>query len=79
LSLALLAREQQGLAAHEKGVKAGATLSPRQFVHSPRGTALWGPSQAETAPCNSPRLGKGTRSCCLWAVSTKAAGDRAVA
>ena len=50
MSLVLLARDQQGLAAHEKGVKAGAKVSPAQVVHSPSSIVLQGLSGRDRAP-----------------------------
>lgn len=76
--LVLLAREQQGLATHEKGVKAGAKVSPAQVECLLSGIVLQELSQAETGPRNSPRHSKGTRPCFLWAIPAKAAEDRAV-
>lgn len=65
LTPVLLAREQQGRAAHGKGLKAGAKASPAQGTHPPGGIAL-----EEVGPCNetlplpgSPNKGERRWSC----------------
>lgn len=83
MNLSLGAREQQGLAAREKGVEAGAQVSPAEVVHPPSRAVPQGPSQAEPAPCKSPGRGEGRRPAFRWAgpamAAATATGGRAVA